>query len=373
MRKDSHWDATVDRPWIGKMEAWSRRGIYGLTASLLRPSSKTGFDFKVVRKILLVKEPYRMGDLFQITPTLRALKAWNPGLKVGLVVQDRNALLFEGSPHVDFLYPYQKRLYNRAPWKILEFFQNIRREKYELAVTLETQRVHLTNDLIAFFSGAPHRLRYDGQAFENPESNAFYDVLSPFDSNLVHEVDKNCAVFKPYGLILKDRSLFLKITGPQKDSARNIIKRLFTDYRLPITDHFTVIHPGSFKITNRWPVQNYIAIAQALQAKGRRVLFILGPSERNWKADLAREGFPVLDQISILEMAGILSLSDQVICNDTGVMHIAGAVGARTLALFGETNPEQWKPPGDSVRFLRGPDKKITSVTVEAVLQSISQ
>jgi heptosyltransferase-2 len=115
-------------------------------------------------------------------------------------------------------------------------------------------------------------------------------------------------------------------------------------------------------------LENFLEVGRHLKDRGKIVFFILGPSEIDWKGAIERGGFPVISGISILEMAGILKLSDQVLCNDTGVMHVSSAVGARTLALFGETDPALWKPPGDHIKALRSPDKKISSIRVEEVL-----
>ena len=57
---------------------------------------------------------------------------------------------------------------------------------------------------------------------------------------------------------------------------------------------------------------------------------------------------------SIREVAAILSTVDLLIANDTGIMHVAGAVGIPILSLFGPTDPKQWAPIGKTNRWLRG-------------------
>ncbi len=364
MKKDSHWDETVDRPWIGKSEDAGRRLIYKLMSGLGSDPDRA-FDMNRVKKILLVKEPYRMGDLFQVTPTLRALKAWKKDLFVGLVIQDRNLPVFQNNQRIDRLFLYEKRAVNRNPLKILSLMRSIRREKFDLAVTLETQRTHLTNDLIAYYSGAPYRLRYGGKAFGNADSDAFYNLHAPFDPSAQHQVDKNFGVFKKFGFQLDDRTLEFFVSDEELARAKHILESL--RLKSPIL----TIHPGSYKLNNRWPLANYIQVAQTLRGQGRAAVFVLGPSESDWRPEIEQAGFSVVTGISVGVMAGIFKLSGQVICNDTGVMHISGAVGAGTLALFGETEPDQWKPPGEAVRFLRAADHKIGSIRVDEVLEVI--
>jgi ADP-heptose:LPS heptosyltransferase len=58
------------------------------------------------------------------------------------------------------------------------------------------------------------------------------------------------------------------------------------------------------------------------------------------------------------------------VCNDTGVAHIAGAVGARCVEIFGPTDPDRWKPVSESVVAVRSDDGKVESVTVESVMRA---
>ena len=70
-------------------------------------------------------------------------------------------------------------------------------------------------------------------------------------------------------------------------------------------------------------------------------------------------------------MAGVMGRAQAMLCNDTGMMHVAAAIGTQTLALFSESSPEQWKPPGDHVRGIREPDHRVRSITVEKVWREL--
>lgn len=369
--RDANWDETAGRPWIGKMERWGRKILYRLASFFVCSSSSVSFSFQKVRKILIVKEPYRMGDLIQITPTLRALRNYSPELYIGLVIQDRNLPVFENNPDLNEIFLYEKSKFNRAPWALLKFIRRIRARRVDLAVTLETQRTHLTNDLIAYFSGAPWRLRYAGNAFDSPESDIFYNLLSPLDASALHEVEKNFGVFKPFGATLNDRSLALKVSEKDLGSARKILLSQLPTPNPQLSTDFIVIHPGAYKINNRWPLERYLEVGKRVRAQGGEVVFILGPSEGDWEGGIKRQNFPVISKISILEMAGIFKFSQKVLCNDTGVMHIAAAVGAKVVALFGATDPARWKPPGEFVKVIQSTDKKIASIEIEKVLQIV--
>jgi hypothetical protein len=59
------------------------------------------------------------------------------------------------------------------------------------------------------------------------------------------------------------------------------------------------------------------------------------------------------------------------ICNDTGVMHLAAAVSTPLVAIFGPTDPNEWKPFGKKFVALRGDKSRCDTVSVQQVLQAI--
>ena len=69
-------------------------------------------------------------------------------------------------------------------------------------------------------------------------------------------------------------------------------------------------------------------------------------------------------------LASLMKRAACVLCNDTGVMHVAGAVGARCVAVFGPTDPLRWKPVNDTVVAVRADDGLVESVTIRAVLDA---
>src|SRR5581483_4257866 len=121
LSKDPSWREEVTRPWAGKWERMGRTVLYRLAQALVPRRDPAEFSLASARKILLIKEPYRMGDLMQITPTLRALKNQLPQVHLGLLIQDRNQPIFQNNPNIDRLFVYRKKDFNARPWKILAF------------------------------------------------------------------------------------------------------------------------------------------------------------------------------------------------------------------------------------------------------------
>ncbi len=114
-----------------------------------------------------------------------------------------------------------------------------------------------------------------------------------------------------------------------------------------------VIQPGSGGAKKRWAPGGYERVAQWwTNTKGQRVCILLGPAETGeevyWKC-FGR----VASSLDIAQVASILSRATLYIGNDSGVSHLAGAVGARGIAVFGPTRPEQWRPLGGAITVVR--------------------
>ncbi len=362
-KQDSHWHEEVDHRFAG-LERWSRAFVYKIMATCLAGrQTRPALDWTQIRRVLIIKEPYRMGDLFQITPTLRALKTQFPGVSIGLAIQDRNLPVFQNNPHLHRIHLYEKKRINRNPFRVLSFIAAVRREKYDLAVTLETERVHLTNDAIALGSGAPLRLRYDSSAWDGGISNAFYNLLAPRDASARHQVERNFNVLAPFGAVLKDHSLELKIRAADMAAGRELLRQM----GMREGEKITAMHPGAFKLLNRWPLEKFLALAAKFRAAGGKIVFTLGPSEAEWEGRIREAGIPVVAGAPLGVVSAVLSLSSLIICNDTGILHVAGGLGVPTIGLFGQTDPEQWKPPGDRIQAVRAADRSVASISVEEV------
>lgn len=116
------------------------------------------------------------------------------------------------------------------------------------------------------------------------------------------------------------------------------------------------LHPGSGGECKRWPAGGFRQLAGHLRERGLRPVVILGPVE----VERGEQAFwleaPVALRISppLEALAAELARARLFIGNDSGVSHLAAAVGCPTLALFGPTDPAVWAPRGPRVHVLRG-------------------
>ena len=128
--------------------------------------------------------------------------------------------------------------------------------------------------------------------------------------------------------------------------------------QLPVTPVATrldvIIHPGSGGARKNWPLDRYRALAAMLEREGRHVTWSLGPAEREHAAFASLS--PALDPMPLTQLARHLAAARLYIGNDSGITHLAAAVGCPAIAIFGATNPGVWAPLGNHVTLLHNPD-----------------
>jgi ADP-heptose:LPS heptosyltransferase len=119
-----------------------------------------------------------------------------------------------------------------------------------------------------------------------------------------------------------------------------------------------VIHPGSGSKKKVWPVGRFLELSHHLQERlHSKLLVVIGPAEGGETQRLF-EGMklhpPIFARgLSLLQLASIMEDCRLFIGNDSGVSHLAAALGIPVLAVFGPTDPEVWSPRGQKVVVVR--------------------
>jgi ADP-heptose:LPS heptosyltransferase len=129
------------------------------------------------------------------------------------------------------------------------------------------------------------------------------------------------------------------------------------------------IHPGSGSSHKNWPLERFLETAEKLRGRNQVLpIFLLGPVEQEpgeiSNSVIQGRGFPIIQELPLPLMAGVLSHCSGYLGNDSGVSHLAAAVGIPTVVLFGPTDPSFWSPRGSAVRIL-SPDRSCAPCTRE--------
>ncbi len=111
-----------------------------------------------------------------------------------------------------------------------------------------------------------------------------------------------------------------------------------------------VVHPGSGSEAKRWPLRNFMKIIEEMAEKGMEGALVTGEAEEDLASAIAAQGLPLnwewIRRPSILCLAGILGGARLYLGNDSGVTHLAAALGAKVIALFRDENVFAWRPLG---------------------------
>jgi ADP-heptose:LPS heptosyltransferase len=110
------------------------------------------------------------------------------------------------------------------------------------------------------------------------------------------------------------------------------------------------IHPGAGSRAKRWDVAGFVQVAEWWRSAGGSVVELAGPAESGEAPVL---GGPTVREWPLADLAALLGGVALYVGNDCGVSHLAGAVRAAGVVLFGPTDPERWRPLTDRLVALR--------------------
>ncbi len=130
-----------------------------------------------------------------------------------------------------------------------------------------------------------------------------------------------------------------------------------------------VLHRGAGATSKRWLREGFLVVAHAWQERGGAVLDLLGPAEHD---EAVLPGAVAVKEWPLPDVAALLASADAYVGCDSGVSHLAGAVGSRGVVVFGPTSPQRWRPLAPSLAAL-APDAGAAVVRVDAVLAALAR
>jgi len=120
-------------------------------------------------------------------------------------------------------------------------------------------------------------------------------------------------------------------------------------------------NPGATMLDKRWPAERFAELARLEERNGSTVLLSGGPGDLavvERVAQLAKLGDSAIlaGTVGLDTLAAVINRAAVFVGPDTGVTHIAAAVGTPTVAIFGPTNPRRYRPLGRHVQVLAPPE-----------------
>ena len=327
----------------------SKRWLSSLTARLAHRPALTPAELLAMQpqRILIVRQHNQMGDMVCATPALRAIKETFPAAEIALVTAPVNEEVVRHNPHLDRVITFDRRMW-RHPGLFFRFLSGVRNFRAEVAFVLSSVSFSVTSASIALMSGARYVVGGDSTPFGWDISRHAFSLVMPSEPiPTVPAVEHNLAPLRAIGITTDNTSTVVVPALEETALARRILADL------NLSPGFWALHPGAGKKQNIWPAERFAEVAGRAAAAGHQVLILHGPADSGPLARLTEllEGttVSVAPACPVGVGAALLQLADRFLCNDTGVMHMAGALRVPTVALFGPTDPALWQPPAREV------------------------
>jgi len=307
-------------------------------------------------KILVIRN-HRLGDILQLTPMVKALKAEHPDGRIWFLTGKDYRELLTGNPGVDRIIPFEEveiraRLNNdpdRYPWiynRLHDMCEALKRERFDLVINRQYEEGGVLAALVG--GGAVRGGRFvkgRGMVFDDRPSEELYGVIrTDRRANRRNLVDWSCLIagVEP-GMHLMD--FHVPVTAQWK-----------ADRLISGGDRgggLTAVQMGAGTPFRRWGESCFSEVIQSLISRGDRVVLLGTENEKDsvrYVMDHTDQGERIVDLVgktSIKVLGAVLRRCDRLITGDTGTMHLAAAVGTPTLSLFfGTAYPWETGPYG---------------------------
>lgn len=296
---------------------------------------------------ILVISSTAIGDTLLSTPAIRSLRQTYPAARIVLLVNAPYQGLFSSNPDIDATIAY--------PGGYRGFFRlvrTLRRERFDLVAILHGNEPQATP--LAYLSGARWRFKW-------PNNNRFRFLLSnaePVKSwdDFPHGIDQRLAVAHVAGAIGCDRHMVMPVSKAANQWVCDFLAR-----QRGIADGIPVVgfQVGASTASRRWRPERYAELGrQLLEAYPELWIVITGsPQERVLAEQVAR----AIGDERVLVTAGTVGLENMpalvqrfawLVTPDTGIMHLALAVGTPIVGLFAAAHWSRSGPSSDLERHI---------------------
>lgn len=308
---------------------------------------KEDVDLKMVKRILVVRQDSRLGNLVLMTPFLGILRNCFPLSEIDLVVSEGFESILELNPNINKIISFEKKKTRLMPFKYLSFIRKLRKRKYDLAFDVSDGRhFSFNNVLLAALSKAKYRI-----GFDRGDSGSFLNILVPVPPPNIYMAE---------AINELARFLFPEAGGYEleyylSDSEKDFADEWLRNHSIMEFDTFFAIHPGG-KGRKRWGGNNFAALISRIhQETGVKIVLIAGASEISVVdsiKELTHVQFEVLENATAGQMAAIIDRCTVFISGDTGPMHVASALKKPVIGIFISSNFHEFGPRGQNSRIV---------------------
>lgn len=294
-----------------------------------------------LERIVLVRALGGLGDFLCTVPAFRALRTAFPGSEITLVgLAGVKPLVKRFSRYIDTLlefpgYPGLPEQPVQLP-QIPAFIQNAQHQQFDLAIQMHGDGT-ITNPLTVLLGA-----RYNAGFF-------LPDRYCPDESHFLPYVERESEVLR-YLRLLEFLGLPLQGTElefPLDQEDRQALQAIAGINALD-QGEYVCVHPGASTPERRWQPEKFAAVADAIAAWGLRVVLTGSVAEVELTQTVASmmkaPSLNLAGRTNLGALAVLLQDARLLICNDTGVSHLAAALKTKSVAIFTKSEPLRWAP-----------------------------
>lgn len=307
-------------------------------------------DFDKINRVL-IRGTNWIGDVVMTFPAMAAVRATLPKARITVLVKPWVADLVRMHPAVDDVLVYERPGRHEGLRGILRLAGELRARRFDAAILLQNA---IEAAIIARLAGIPVRAGYStdarGLLLTHPVR------LEPA-MKTVHQSLYYLGMLEALGFEAAGTAVPLAPTEAQRQAAQEHLARLGIAGRRPVVG----MAPGAaYGPAKRWFAGRFAALADRLAGRYDCPVLLFGSTGDRASTEAVQSAATT----ALVDIAGTTNLSDAIaliaccdlfVTNDSGLMHVAGALGVPTVAIFGSTNPKTTYPLGERTVLIRRP------------------
>ena len=295
---------------------------------------------------ILIRGTNWIGDAIMTLPAVASVRAAYPRAHLAILAKPPVADIYKMFSAADEIIPYENSFDN--PLGVLRLAWQLRHKKFDAAILLQNA---IEAAIIARAAGIGVRAGYnsDGRGFLLTHA-----IRREAEIFKVHQIDYYLEMVKALGAADVDRAMHLE-THISPVIAKSVLQQYLPDNRRMILG----IAPGAtYGPAKRWLTERFAEAGDCLSRDLNTQAVLFGGKDDWETAEQVRKQA----RTGMINLAGLASLTETVylisqcrlfLSNDSGLMHVAGALNIPTVAIFGSTNPVTTSPPGEKTILVR--------------------
>jgi ADP-heptose:LPS heptosyltransferase len=297
---------------------------------------------EAIRRIVVIR-PGGLGDMVLLLPTLRSLRRRFPGVVIHIVCEKRNREILRLAGVAD-----ETLVYDANP---VAFAGKLAQGRYDVAI--DTEQFHYFSALMALFSRAPVRIGFK----ISPGRNLLYSHLVNYDLE-GYEADQFMRLLGPLGIV--GGAAVVGCLSADPNAIPNEILGKLRPFES--AGRLVAIHAGSTSRYKLWAPEKVAGLITRLAEDPTLAFVLLGsPGERRPTEAVLRqirlEGrvFSLAGQLTVAQSAAVIRRCALYAGGDSGLAHVAVALGIPTVVWFGPSDSQKWGVSDRRHRVVRKP------------------